>query len=89
MIRPYKVLKPNDCRVCDGKLILEELEATINILDNFGKIRSSVYNLYDPKLICNQCGKEYEADKRGMHFFIKKQFTDPIIKSKNPFMIGG
>ena len=90
-IMPVKILKRNQCPNCESTLILEETSYSVATLDENGMATfSSLDEEVDVKLLCTGCGKEFEVEKGGPYFRIKRTTKPipkmkPIIKDFNPF----
>lgn len=82
-------LLPNQCPVCGGPLSLIEVERSKYSLTLTGRKQDYKEEFYDACLVCDVCNTIYDADKKGEHFFIKKQLPEIKfeIKAYNPFQI--
>lgn len=86
-IKPYIILKLNQCPNCLGKLKLIEEETYIGSLNEGGLLMSGD-SLVEAKLYCPKCGNEYNADKKGARYYIAGDLPPirPVKKKEfNPF----
>lgn len=89
MIPLMRPKRPNSCPVCGGPLHLSEIERVKYSLNMYGEKQNFEEEFYDAKLVCNVCKTEFDADKKGNHFFVKRKLP-PVkleIKSFNPFQL--
>lgn len=82
----------NQCPYCMGELVLVEEERSITQLNARGipKTQSILNDITtEVKLVCCDCGKDYDAEKEGMHYIIKRTLPkikrEKRIKDFNPF----
>lgn len=82
-------LLPNQCPICGGPLSLVEVERSKFSLTLTGRKQDYEEEFYDACLVCDVCNSTFDADKKGEHFFIKKQLPEVKfeIKAYNPFQI--
>lgn len=81
---------PNQCPICGGPLSLIEVERSRFSLTLTGKKqRYDGEEFYDAYLECDVCHSSFDADKKGDHFYIKKELPEVKfeIKAYNPFDI--
>ena len=65
LIKPYAILKLNQCPECMGRLKLIEEETSISSVDE-GGVPIMENSLIDVTLYCIKCNKEYKANKKGV-----------------------
>ena len=83
-------LDDNQCPKCTGKLVLVSVEKSVTELNKDGLpiIDNNIDDEVDIFLICKDCKKPYEVEKRGMYFGIKRDlFVQKDIEDFNPFSI--
>lgn len=89
-VKPFKILKLNECPHCYGNLILREEESYVADLDGYGQIVSGTGDeSISASLICTACGEVYPVQKQGSHYMIARSKDlpeiHPIQKEYNPF----
>lgn len=82
-------IKPNACPICGGPLHLYELERISFDLSTNGQKTDVREDFFECKIACDVCKTEFDADKRGTHYFIKRKLPEVKfeIKTYNPFML--
>lgn len=88
MIKLITPLRPNQCRICGGRLRLVEVERCSYILDERGtKDNFMQEDFYDAYLQCTSCGCTMDTEKHGLHYCPKKILPEVQfeIKNYNPF----
>lgn len=86
-VKPFILLKMNQCPKCLSKLKLIEEETYVGSLNDGGLLISGD-SLVEAKLYCPKCGAEYDAEKKGARYCIKQQLPPirPVMKKEfNPF----
>lgn len=87
----FQKLNKNTCPKCGGDhLWMVEYECTKNRLNEYGYIVESITDGYKIKLICPDCGAEYDnISKTGMSYAVKPDVipVKPVMRNYNPFQI--
>lgn len=82
-------LKENQCPLCYNKLVCIEVEETINDVTDEGYLEpyfNGFDSIYQSKLYCPQCNKEFDATvKDGM---VKRNKPKTTKREYNPFYGG-
>lgn len=86
LIKPFIYGKMNQCPECGGKLELVEEETYVAAIDSKG-VPIGGESFVDMRLRCMSCRKEYDAQKKGMHYMIDHHCAKivPIARDYNPF----
>lgn len=88
-ICPIRYLGNNQCPQCTGELMLIEKETYVGALDKKGQAIGG-QSFLEVAMRCTKCGAEYEADRKGLYYYIKPK-TRPIVHDigdYNPFYKG-
>ena len=66
--RGITYLNENECPKCSGKLVLISVEKSLTLIDKDGIpiISNNIDDIVDINLVCQDCSKVYEVEKRGI-----------------------